>query len=288
MDVFKEIFRIFSNIFSLFNKIKLNTQMEGEKETKKYALVLGINEYSKEFYGDDIVNLGGCVVDAKKYETFLKDRIVVDDIKVLLDSEATKEAFRFNIKKLITKMKEGDILYLFSSRHGTKVKDESGDEDSGYDQAMCLHDGLILDDELNDLKNHLPNNSDFIIFSDACENGTISKGSYGNARMKVKTTVVSHEKFREEKEECKSLICKTTEPTNVSVLTLSGADDWNFSFDFGEDGGNFTNTWFEVLDENESISWEDAFSEVETTIKLQAPFIDKSGDIDNRISKREI
>lgn len=43
----------------------------------------------------------------------------------------------------------GPTLFIANSTHGTYVYDKNGDEDDGYDEAICFHDGNLVDDDLN-------------------------------------------------------------------------------------------------------------------------------------------
>jgi len=44
---------------------------------------------------------------------------------------------------------DGPTLIVWYSGHGTYVKDRGGDEADGYDEAICLYDGNLVDDDLN-------------------------------------------------------------------------------------------------------------------------------------------
>ncbi len=46
-------------------------------------------------------------------------------------------------------------LIVWYSGHGTYVKDKSGDEVDGYDEALYLYDGVFLDDDLFDILNRI-------------------------------------------------------------------------------------------------------------------------------------
>jgi len=58
-------------------------------------------------------------------------------------------------RNIVSQSQSGDSIFLHYSGHGTKVRDTSGDEDDGYDEALVPLDfqtaGIILDDEMYDL-----------------------------------------------------------------------------------------------------------------------------------------
>jgi hypothetical protein len=73
--------------------------------------------------------------------------------------------FLHNTKKALT---------LFYTGHGAQVKDKSGDEDDGYDEAMVFDSGHIVDDDLLTLlKECGPNDVPILLLSDCCHSGSI-------------------------------------------------------------------------------------------------------------------
>lgn len=74
------------------------------------------------------------------------------------DGEHTAPTFKNIIdayKTVVSQAEEGDSIFLHYSGHGTKMKDDDGDEKDGYDEALCPRDyasaGLIRDDDLYDI-----------------------------------------------------------------------------------------------------------------------------------------
>jgi hypothetical protein len=83
-----------------------------------------------------------------------------DNITLLLDDGEHTEPTRDNIiaayKKIVADSEPGDAIFLHYSGHGTKIRDDDyGEEDDGYDEALCPVDykesGLIRDDILFDI-----------------------------------------------------------------------------------------------------------------------------------------
>merc|ERR1711983_209155 len=146
-----------------------------DSDGKKRAVVIGIN------YFGTYSELKGCVDDAKKVNYFLKDNFGFEDknITLLLDDGSTTKPTKFNIlyalKKMASDSKDGDVCFVYYSGHGTWVKDKSGDEKDGFDEALCAcDDEYIIDDELFE---HfvLPTNEGVhttCIF-DSCMSGTV-------------------------------------------------------------------------------------------------------------------
>lgn len=141
----------------------------------KKALCVGINDYPYE--GND---LNGCVNDAKAWAGLLTAHydFLSADVKLLLDSQATRANVIAGLKALLAGAKAGDVLVYTNSSHGTYVADTSGDEPK-YDEAICPYDcadNLIVDDELRELfAASLPKDVHFTVISDSCFSGTVTR-----------------------------------------------------------------------------------------------------------------
>lgn len=141
----------------------------------KKALCVGINDYPYE--GSD---LNGCVNDAKAWAGLLTAHYDFPsaDVKLLLDSQATRANVIAGLKALLAAAKAGDVLVFTNSSHGTYVADTSGDEPK-YDEAICPYDcadNLLVDDELRELFSaSLPKDVHLTVISDSCFSGTVTR-----------------------------------------------------------------------------------------------------------------
>ena len=86
------------------------------KGAERKALCVGINDYP--YAGND---LNGCVNDAKAWaEMLIKNfNFASTDVKILLDSHATKKNIFDELKNLITGASKGDTLVFTNSSHGS-------------------------------------------------------------------------------------------------------------------------------------------------------------------------
>jgi len=88
----------------------------------------------------------------------------------------TKRVMESTMHQLVNNAMPGDRLFIQYSGHGTEVRDRTGDEKDGFDEAFCpLDGGVILDDWLflntvKPLERH-PGASLFFLV-DACHSGT--------------------------------------------------------------------------------------------------------------------
>ncbi len=152
----------------------------------KKALCIGINDYPYD--GSD---LNGCVNDARAWSDLLVDHFgfARTDVRMMLDSEATKANIMTALTELVTRAKSGDVLVFTNSSHGTYVKDISGDE-TMYDEAICPYDcadNLIVDDELRELFAKLTKGVSLTIISDSCFSGTVTRAAVTEVIPGLKT-----------------------------------------------------------------------------------------------------
>ncbi len=138
------------------------------------ALCIGIDSYP----GDD--ELAGCVADARLWAKTL--RAADFEVDLLLDQDATREEMVERIQDLVVSSRGGDVLVVQFAGHGTFVDDLDGDEkeEDGEgnelaDEAICPVDfrkgNLLLDDDLGQIWDLLPEDVSLTIFFDSCHSG---------------------------------------------------------------------------------------------------------------------
>lgn len=140
--------------------------------TKK-ALCVGVNDYP---FGEEN-DLRGCVNDANQWAALLKDHFDFTDVKRLIDAEATKANILSNLKTLVKGAKAGDVVVFTNASHGTYIADKDGDEYK-YDEAICPHDtdsNLLVDDELRNIFKNLAKGVQFVVISDSCHSGSVTR-----------------------------------------------------------------------------------------------------------------
>ena len=156
--------------------------LTGEESTpkfkKKYYVGVGINAYAN-------APLRGCVNDIEDSFLYLVDNKGFqqgDDMRLLIDERATKQAILDRLEWLVSKS-EPDTLVVFQySGHGTQVPNRNYDgEVDGMDEVICPVDfdwqgTWISDDQLADYIDRIARKGatpTFII--DACHSGTMLK-----------------------------------------------------------------------------------------------------------------
>lgn len=157
--------------------------LTGHSQTK-WALVVGIGPYPQEsgwntIHGDN---------DIKLVCSFLsKIGITSSHIKVLKNSDATKQNIVSAFQWLSKHAAQNDWVYIHLSGHGQRITDLDGDEDDCWDEAFIPYDAQkkysptyrgenhLIDDELNDwltnLRNKIGKSGTLCIVLDACHSG---------------------------------------------------------------------------------------------------------------------
>lgn len=143
---------------------------------RRRGLCIGINAYP-----DGRDRLEGCVPDALSWSAALeKEKFTVEQ---LLDDGATRDAILAAMIDLVTTSQAGDVVAIQYSGHGTYVPDEDGDEVDEFgamDEAICpvdFRDGsLIIDDDLAQVWDLIPEGVALTLLFDSCHSGTVSRG----------------------------------------------------------------------------------------------------------------
>ncbi|WP_428428511.1 caspase family protein [Pararhizobium sp.] len=155
----------------------------GAATAEDRALVIGIGTY--ENLPQDMF-LHGPKNDVKAIEALLTGMLQFkpEAIRVLTDEKATRQAMLSSMDEwLVAGTAPGDRVYLYFSGHGLQVKDVSGDEEDGMDEAISTYDikagdddwtNVILDDDLEAVLEKLKGRAVTLVI-DACHSGTISR-----------------------------------------------------------------------------------------------------------------
>jgi|SRR5215204_271516 len=139
---------------------------------KGISLHVGVNETDPDCFA--LSPLDGCVNDATAMYYLAKLRGFTER-RLLTDKEATFE----NVTKMIQYaagelVSEGDVFLFTFAGHGTQVSDEDGELFEFQDEAIVLHDRILIDDVLR--RRYWPkfNPGVRVIFvTDCCHGGTL-------------------------------------------------------------------------------------------------------------------
>ena len=147
------------------------------------ALCVGINEFKSLPMSSW---LSGCVNDANDLSKALKKLgFTARTITVLRDKDATKKKVMTALTDMVEKSVPGDQLVFTFSSHGTQVPSmpDDPDEPDGLDEAFACYDiksngdswdrkTVIIDNELRDLFEKVPEGVLVEVLLDTCHSGT--------------------------------------------------------------------------------------------------------------------
>lgn len=188
------VMRRLPQLFLVFLLVMVFTSLEAA-ETKhptqfaKLALLIGVDKYKST----DIRPLQGAVNDIRLMREVLVGKFGVPPTNIIMleNEQATHKAIIAAIKDhLIAKAKNGDVVVLHFSGHGSQMKDISEDEVDQLDETLVPYDSRtegvfdISDDEINGLLKQLTEKTKNVTFIfDSCHSGAASRG--GNAVRQI-------------------------------------------------------------------------------------------------------
>lgn len=155
-------------MFGIFRNKNSNYNVSAKK---RVAYCIGINDYPGTRN-----DLRGCVNDAIDWASLTQVHGYTADI--IKDRDATVSLGKNILKELVNDSnkygKDFQGILTFSG-HGTHVPDLDGDEENGRDEALCMYDGLIIDDEIREILSSFNKNARLWIVADCCHSGTITR-----------------------------------------------------------------------------------------------------------------
>jgi len=148
---------------------------EPVQPVNKRALLFAINNYPGTQN-----DLNGCINDQTDVEKMLNTSFPGFTISKFKDSQVTTKCFKDQIRQAIAVLRPGDILLVHYSGHGTYTYDKSGDEADGYDEAVYLFDGMVIDDDIGNALENIPDGAIVVLLFDSCFSGTVTRNPVKN------------------------------------------------------------------------------------------------------------
>ena len=174
-----------NRLLTILSVILIFSSFQLLAQTKR-ALVIGIGEQADKSWakinGDKDV----------PYVQQMLQNVGYNDVRALVNKQATKAGIISAFKKLTSQCTVGDIVYIHFSGHGQLVTDVNGDEDDGWDEAWIPYDACLrygkddrgekhlIDDEisvlLSDIRSRIGDSGKLLVVVDACHSGDSSRG----------------------------------------------------------------------------------------------------------------
>lgn len=138
--------------------------------SKIHALVIGTN------YTGTTSALAGCLNDASDWAKLLKPRCA--SLVKLTGRKASRKGIEKAAIEWRSRLRSGDLGVVTFSGHGTRERDLTDDEQTGYDQAIVCDDfELIYDDEMAGWFARREAGSEVFAFLDCCHSATMHRGA---------------------------------------------------------------------------------------------------------------
>jgi metacaspase-1 len=224
----------------------------------KRAICVGINNYPGIFN-----DLKGCVNDARDWSALLQELGFA--VTLMLDSQATKMSVKAALQGLVNAAGAGDIGVFTYSGHGTQVVESGTDEGDPYDEAICLYDGNVIDDELRVILQGLHPQATLVVISDSCFSGSVTRIAGENAVPRFVPPAVSTEGRPARRS---FLLPEAAMPE----LLITGCSDNEYSYDAEFDGrpnGAMTALALQVMRQNPGATYREFHTALRTLLPSQ-------------------
>lgn len=220
-----------------------------------HAIFLGLNKVNPKNYAGWDGKLNGCINDVKYFKKLIK---LTGFSEMLLDNKATYE----NLEKAILYIAQlatiNDHTFIIHSGHGASLPDRNGDEIDKKDEAICLFNGMLLDDTFSKLIDIIPGS--VYVYSDSCHSGTNTKDFFAQA-YKVKE--IKNVDFSKIAIKSPGLLGNKA----PKILTMAASKDDQVSYDKGNHGA-FTECVISIIEKAKGkINYEDMMAQAVGILK---------------------
>jgi len=135
------------------------------------SLHIGVNSLDAKHYAGWKGELKSCENDAEDMAAIARSMGMKPTL--LRTKEATRANVLAALGEACTTLKPGDLFFLSYAGHGSQVLDVSGDEMEMMDETWCLHDGQIIDDEIDTGITAFAKGVRVLVVSDSTPSGSV-------------------------------------------------------------------------------------------------------------------
>jgi len=202
------------------------------------AVVIGIDTYNPNGSAGRWMNLDGCANDALSVGQLLMARYGFqnENIKTLLNSEATRENILLAFNDLLSRCETGDVAVVYYAGHGSQVRNSLSEEKDLKDETMVPADSYlgakdIRDKELALLFNKFADKGVLLtVLYDCCHSGSIGRGLAGINPPKLRH--IPEDPAVDAKDPS-----FTVPPESRGVLIMSASQDFEYASEQIDDNG---------------------------------------------------
>ncbi len=146
--------------------------------SKSISIHIGMEYIDPEYYNGNDGKLATCGKDSLDMQDIAVTQNF-ESTQLLLNEGATRDTVKEAIELASKTLTSGDMLFISYSGHGSLIPDSNSDEADAKDEAWCLYDGFLLDDELYALWTLFEEDVRIFMISDSCHSGTMTKAAPG-------------------------------------------------------------------------------------------------------------
>ena len=267
---------------------------------KGYALIIGVEKLSGNYNIEGSGYLPQPPNDATAIANIaLKKGFAT---KLLLTEDATRKNVIEHIIGLSQIAKEGDLVFIYYSGHGSQVKaDEKDEEEDMLNEAWCLYDGLLIDNELYRLWRYFAAGLRIFFVSDSCHSGTMTKSYPVTPNSKTKgnylqpkyiSRLLTKETYNKNKASYKKDLEDLGQPPhleiNVPILSFAGCEDAQCSYALSNSKLSIFTEEFKRLLENpeKTYTYSEALQQLKEAVshivgQMQTPYLFSTGNGDS-------
>ncbi|MEZ4401327.1 MAG: CHAT domain-containing protein [Kofleriaceae bacterium] len=169
-----------------------------------HSIHIGVDQYSDQGYAQRPPRIPGALRDAEHMRDLVRSEGFVTSF--WSGEAATREAIRGAFRVAAETLVGGDLLVVTFSGHGKRVADAPGpspavvveeasadepDEPDGEDEAWCLFDGPLLDDEVHELLAAFAAGVRIYVVSDSCFSGTMLRDPARSSRVRASVILLA-------------------------------------------------------------------------------------------------
>lgn len=129
------------------------------------SIHIGVDEVDASVYREHLEPLAAAERDAAAMRDLAT--AVGVSTRLIVGEDATRKNVVESLEATIERLVPGDFLAITFAGHGVSLRG-AGDDPDGFDEAWCLHDGLLLDDELALYLSTVPAGCEVAVVTDAC------------------------------------------------------------------------------------------------------------------------
>ena len=235
--------------------MRVHYKRKDQIRMKGFSLHIGVNRLSRHRFKKRVGTLHSPENDARAMAAIAAEK-GYENIKVLMGKRATKDAYYHSLHEYASKLKSGDLFLMTYSGHGTKVDDLSGEEKDHKDEAFCLYNDIVIDDDLLHSMEQFEEGVRLVLIMDCCYSEGI-----------IQDLVDAYQK-----KETRSL------PANMRLMAISSARIYQMAFG-NKVHGIFTEQLLKSYKESKgNITYLDLFNRVHEKMKVsQKPTYVKHG-----------